>query len=264
MSNFKATKLTQFNPPGNLQDLTPANQKKWSEEKISGWMNLEISAKYPNGDPLIGGDNVVRSPLQAFFNGTVTAYDQGAATVSIPWTAFPNRVNIAYNSQTPLRWQIADSSRIFQDEYLEWSVGRDGEGKIQTVTFSCEGPEYWQFIGDYQPDTLVSLYNQYNSDITGNLGEADLFLINEATGAKVYNPTNYWNFTSTTGSIAHLIHPSNTLSAEIDIAAQSTVLRKDKNGRLISDQTKLTNCSKYGDADRHSDPTVSTFTETRF
>merc|ERR1711939_688712 len=209
MSNFKATKLTQFNPPGNLQDLTPANQKKWSEEKISGWMNLEISAKYPNGDPLIGGDNVVRSPLQAFFNGTVTAYDQGAATVSIPWTAFPNRVNIAYNSQT--------------------------------VTFSCEGPEYWQFIGDYQPDTLVSLYNQYNSDITGNLGEADLFLINEATGAKVYNPTNYWNFTSTTGSIAHLIHPSNTLSAEIDIAAQSTVLRKDKNGRLISDQTKLTN-----------------------
>merc|ERR1712000_610835 len=147
MSNFKATKLTQFNPPGNLQDLTPANQKKWSEEKISGWMNLEISAKYPNGDPLIGGDNVVRSPLQAFFNGTVTAYDQGAATVSIPWTAFPNRVNIAYNSQTPLRWQIADSSRIFQDEYLEWSVGRDGEGKIQTVTFSCEGPEYWQSSG---------------------------------------------------------------------------------------------------------------------
>lgn len=93
MSNFKATKLTQFNPPGNLQDLTPANQKKWSEDKISGWMNLEISAKYPNGDPLIGGDNVVRSPLQAFFNGTVTAYDQGAATVSIPWTAFPNRVS---------------------------------------------------------------------------------------------------------------------------------------------------------------------------
>lgn len=103
----------------------------------------------------------------------------------------------------------------------------------------------------------MSLYNEYNSDITGTLGEADLYLINEATGAKVYNPNNYWNFTSTTGSIAHLIHPSNTLSAEIDIAAQSTVLRKGKDGKLITNQTKLTNCSKYGNPERHSDPTVS-------
>lgn len=35
----------------------------------------------------------------------------------------------------------ADASRDVQDEYLEWSVLRDNEKKIISVTFTCEGPE---------------------------------------------------------------------------------------------------------------------------
>lgn len=69
---------------------------------------------------------------------------------------------------------------------------------------------------------------------------------------------NYWNQSSESGCIAHLCHPSNTLSAEIDIAAQATVLRMDPEGALITDANKLINCSKYGRATRNSDPVVRT------
>lgn len=43
-----------------------------------------------------------------------------------------------------MRWAIADSSRVVQDEYLEWSVSRGARkytGDIHSVTFTAEGPE---------------------------------------------------------------------------------------------------------------------------
>jgi hypothetical protein len=39
------------------------------------------------------------------------------------------------------RWQKADASRNVQDEYLEWSILRDDQGNIKSVTYTCEGPE---------------------------------------------------------------------------------------------------------------------------
>jgi hypothetical protein len=36
------------------------------------------------------------------------------------------------NSQYQLRWAVADSSRIYQDEYLEWSVARSAKKKDGT------------------------------------------------------------------------------------------------------------------------------------
>jgi hypothetical protein len=55
----------------------------------------------------------------------------------------------------------------------------------------------------------------------------------------------------------HLAQVNNTLGAEIDIAAQATVLRKNPSGQLITNETTLCNCSKYGNPDRNSDPKVS-------
>lgn len=52
-----------------------------------------------------------------------------------------------------------------------------------------------------------------------------------------------------------MIQPANTLSAEIDIAAQATVIRKGENG-IITDEDTLINCSQYGNQFRHSDPHV--------
>jgi hypothetical protein len=47
-----------------------------------------------------------------------------------------------------------------------------------------------------------------------------------------YFPYNKWN---TTHGALHLIHPANTLNAEIFIAADATVLRKNSDGDLITD-----------------------------
>jgi hypothetical protein len=71
----------------------------------------------------------------------------------------------------------------------------------------------------------------------------------------MYNPANPWNISSTTGTITHLIQPNNTLAAEIDIAAQATVIR-EIDGDLVTESDRLIRCSGYGNPGRNSDPTV--------
>lgn len=89
--------------------------------------------------------------------------------------------------------------------------------------------------------------------------ETDLYLTNPMVSPKVavYNPHNPWNDSTKTGSIAHLIQRNNTLGAEVDIAGQATVIRKDKNGNTVTNEAQLIACSQYGNAGRNSDPSVS-------
>ena len=116
--------------------------------------------------------------------------------------------------------------------------------------------KYWQFLATYQPDTLWELYQNMNPDYVGEMQETDLYLINPVTKAAVYDPRNRWNFTTKSGTIAHLIHPNNTLSAEVDIAAQATVIRKDSQGNIVTNPDQLIRCSQYGNPQRNSDPAV--------
>lgn len=153
--SLKDSTITQFSPPGNLPDLTPDNRTLWSKNFISQWMSDEIAGNVtdPYGQP--------RTPLAQFFNPQFTSYDVGQAPARIQWTAFPHKacmsqtacadcgasidhcfqVTVAFGNDNALRWHIADSSRAFQDEYLEWSLNREDNGNISSVTFTCEGPE---------------------------------------------------------------------------------------------------------------------------
>ncbi|RMZ68436.1 hypothetical protein GMOD_00008138 [Pyrenophora seminiperda CCB06] len=154
MSDQTTLTLPAFSSPGDLKEFNAETAKFWSDKCISYWMTGEITA-----DP-----NVVsgRTPLQQFFNGTVTAYDQSQQPTAITWDAFPKlvchrvlsittlpgltlyKVTSAFKN-VPLRWQVADSQRMFQDEYLEWSVQRDSKTQqIKSVTYTCEGPEVSQ------------------------------------------------------------------------------------------------------------------------
>lgn len=251
---FTVQTLSAHSPPANLNDLSKANKEIWSEKRISAWMAQEIDGGIPGpcGKP--------RTALSQFFDGTVTAFNVDQTPIAtIHWTAFPNRIKQAYPDDNT-RWAIADYSRMVQDEYCEWSVLRDENNNIISVTFTCEGPEYWQFIADYQDGetegtNITALYNQLNPQ-AGNISTDELYLYDDKTGAKVYNPMNFYNCASTTGFIAHLIHPSNTLGAEIDIVAQATVLRVDKQGHPINSQIPLIQCSKYGQPKRNSDPFI--------
>lgn len=103
----------------------------------------------------------------------------------------------------------------------------------------------------------MRLYQDLNTEFGSQITREDLFTSHAIDAErKEYNPKNRWNLSTTSGAIAHLIHPSNTLSAEVDIAAQATVLRKDSNDKPITTPDQLIRCSEYGDPDRNSDPQV--------
>lgn len=75
----------------------------------------------------------------------------------------------------------------------------------------------------------------------------------------VYHPYNPYNLRTDTGTIIHLTAPDNTLSAEIDIVAQATVIRQDAQGKIVTNADQLIKCSKYGNPYRNSDPGVSVY-----
>jgi hypothetical protein len=161
-----------------------------------------------------------------------------------------------------------------QDEYCEWFVERDGD-RVTGMQFTSEGPEYWEFLvsgtrpffpeGDQRaaitsgdPDLALALYRQH---ISSEVSAEDLvwqhrvaffdagrqrWVLYAAEGD--YNPLNRWN---TERGAMHLTHPSNTLQAEVSLAADATVLRD-----VPSDAEELVCCAGYGDANRSSDPLI--------
>jgi hypothetical protein len=170
-------------------------------------------------------------------------------------------------------WPAGQWSDLFyrpQDEYCEWRVERDDEGRIKRVVFTSEPPEYWQalcgddltgdggtavtFTGDR--DRLVELYHEH---VSTEVQLEDLLCATRVGGsgkndptyqAGQYNPYNKWN---TTRGLMHLTHPSNTLQAEITLGADATVLWSFEN-RVVADPDTLIARAGYGGANRCSDP----------
>lgn len=159
-----------------------------------------------------------------------------------------------------------------QDEYCEWFVERTN-GAITGLQFTSEGPEYWQFLvsgtasffdeGDARrdltagdPDLAVALYREHVSadvQLEDLLWQHDVAAWN-GTGwsyyafAGEYNPYNRWN---TTAGAMHLTHPSNTLQAEVRLAADATIQRPP-----AANARSLACCAGFGDANRSSDPLI--------
>lgn len=127
--------------------------------------------------------------------------------------------------------------------------------------------QYWAFLAKHDQDKLLSIYKACNPEYADQIKIEDMY-----NSKGEYNPYNPWNgiknlkqpgeprkgfVTTNPGCIMHLAQANNTLSAEVDIAAQATVIRKGPDGNDITDKTKLCNCSQYGQPQRHSDPQVS-------
>src|ERR1700730_10790142 len=222
--------LPAFDPPGFLDDLN-ANQKKDWNDFISGFIDREMAQP--------------RSVGHHFYNATKFDPGNGVATAEISWTAFPKKVQVTSPSNK-VRWQRADATRDVQDEYCEWSVTRNGAGKITRVTFTSEGPEYWKFLAQANPAKVLSLYQQF---VSPNVTKADLF-----PDGTNYDPNNKFNNSTTNGAM-HLRQVNNTLGAEIDIAVRSTIIRKI-NGIVLTGQRELIDCGQYGDPARNSDPQI--------
>jgi hypothetical protein len=181
---------------------------------------------------------------------------------------------------------LAESIETFhrqQDEYCEWFVHRDDAGAITRVAFTSEAPEYWRFLAggtrallpedhpdfalvDGDIELVAELYRIYvdesvtAADLVWPYDVASWYGRNAATGRWYihrrkgdYNEFNRWN---TTHGAMHLTHPANTLGAEINLAANATVLREDGDGRRIEDTEALICCSGYGEPNRSSDPSI--------
>ena len=144
--------------------------------------------------------------------------------------------------------------------YLEWVVKEDNStGKIIEIIFTCEGPEYWDHLSK-DSELILSLYKKYTGsevkiedlhhpqDTYGYDDNNKLYLKYKKG---TYNNWNKWNLSSA----IHLTHPSNTLFAEVNLAARSTVLRK-KGDNTITDAHELNCCSGFGAPNRNSDPTI--------
>jgi hypothetical protein len=220
--------LPQFDPPAFLDDFSAPQKAAWSSF-VSQNLDQQLA------------DNAGHH----FYNATETDTTPDVTTAEIFWTAFPRLVQINSPSDR-IRWTQADASRDVQDEYCEWSIDRHpATGKITRVTFTAEGPEYWNALSRVNPAKVVSLYRAFVNPL---VQETDLFRNGR------YNPRNKWN-SSTTQGVMHLIQPNNTLLAEINIAVAASIVRRI-NGQLLTDEQDLIACGKYGQPERFSDPHI--------
>jgi hypothetical protein len=139
----------------------------------------------------------------------------GLADRSLVWMAFPRRVLVAHRDDRRAAFAVADdevATRRWQDEYCEWRVTRNAEGKITSVVFVAETPEYWERLWAADPARVVELYQEL---VDPGVGEADLRVGGPGSG---YNRFNRFN---TTDGIVHLIQPTNTLDAALRLAQGS-------------------------------------------
>ena len=187
----------------------------------------------------------VTAPL---YDPTVDDTPPGASFMPIGWRAFPATLNHNVTSASQ-RNSIADSARVDrQDEYCEWSVQREESGAIRRVTFTTEVPEYYEFLGQHDPDALLALYQQHVSPTV---------TLTDIAPDGTYDPLNTWN-TRTDGPIMHLVQENNTLSAAITLVVAAIAQRHDGGGNPVTSQHELVRCAGLGAPLRNSDPKIAT------
>ncbi len=159
--------LDRINPPAYIDDFNQAQRLRWSRF-LSDHIDRSIR----------------RFDVEQFYNPTWVDTADDMKWKEIGWTAFPKELQVRAPSDRA-RWRRADSSRHFQDEYCEWSVERDPEtDNIIRVTFTSEGPEYWQELAKNR-GKLLQLYREL---VSPRVRLSDLF-----TRRGFYNPSNRWN-----------------------------------------------------------------------
>ncbi len=195
-----------------------------------------------------------------------------------PFPQVPRKFCPQADWKGPLQEMGPFGPRGWQDEYCEWSVTRNSNGKIKRVDFTCENPEYWYSLWRIDPRRVAELIQeilnfglpegspdavkvtvedlQLRDPITGKA------VIDPFTGRPAYNPLNRWNTgtesirggAKATGGAIHLTCTANTLQTElVNLAAVATILRKDGN----QDAHALGCCSQDTVPYRNSDPHIA-------
>jgi hypothetical protein len=260
-----------FHPPGHVDDLGAIGRAHWHAHMAAttAFQRALLVAELRKTHAHAAEEHL------AYVDPRVSAIPDGIAPAGQPWNGFPRAVleHLAGNDHVRA-WEIAErlqakrgyttqdgrpvtlEVRAFQDEYLEWHADADAHG-VHRVSFTCEGPEYWEQLARVNFDRVHELYCEHlRRDIpAGELqfGE-DVYLgpgLRYRAGA--YNPFNRWN---TRDGAMHLTHPANTLGAEINLAARATVARRDVQDDLVESKLELICCAGFGSPSRDSDPSI--------
>ena len=121
--------------PGGLTDFSEPEAQGWSDY-MSNFIDRTISGY----------------ELKQFFNPTKTTIADDAVEQKIAWSAFPKKLEEESGGSNFIRWTKADDDRLRnQDEYCEWHVTKNDDGKITKVEFTSEGPEYWKYLFSQAP-----------------------------------------------------------------------------------------------------------------
>lgn len=221
---------------------------------IASWFNANASAAGKR-QALAAADTL--RPVTVIVRSTSEGDVQLATSLTNPALRLRKVINNTLGE--PL-----DAFHRQQDEYCEWFVDRDAAGHITRISFTAEGPEYWEEMARLDPDLVLRLYQDL---VNPAVQPTDLFWQFDVAGRNLdtgqfnlvfrrgqYNPYNKWN---TTHGALHLTHPANTLGAEINLAADATVLRPavavQPAGTLAG---RLICCAQYGGVNRSSDPLI--------
>lgn len=267
-------------PPAGIDDFSRSDA---AEDLRKGWHKRVSKVIADIRNP---AKNSLASPLfydhLADTSGVADSQPQG-----IPWNGFPKRLAAWFDQGGPQQQEEARNRAaevllrqpVFglfretgepleipfrvQDEYCEWHVQRNGD-KIERISFTCEPPEYWEFLAAQDFDLVHQLYKEllHNDDIPADdlKWPFDVFQENRqgdlvpAFKKGDYNPHNVWN---TERGAIHLTHPANSLNAEIVLASDGTLgwpAVPDAQGKI--DEIKLMCCAGRGGINRSSDPLI--------
>lgn len=287
--------IKRYDPPAFMTDFdkVPGLRDQWSEV-VSAWFDEMVEAvsdtlkkRFPDGDKRCQYYNQLKaqhcpgleqSIVWNAFSGTLLRRYGEANALEIAETLIP--LTERQDGQGAYNKGPGWDKLLYrpQDEYCEWRVERNEEGKITRVTFTSEPPEYWQALHgdklpgaikegpvypvDGDPQLVLDLYREFVSpkvEADDLVFHEDMIDTNNPEEKPVliypkgaYNPYNRWN---TTDGIMHLTQPANSLSAEIWLGGEATILY-ERFGRRITDPDALICATRYGGANRCSDPVI--------
>ena len=233
----------------------------------------------------------------AYLDPTVTLIPDGAETIPIQaWNGFPRAVmrRAPWKEYLPTEGDAEGNYRAVehlgdedfregafidrhdrvlhlpvrdrQDEYLEWAVRRNQEGKITKLTFVSEGYDYFSGLFEHDEERVLELYKDFTEisslqvddlrakdGIYRRLKNGTTTVVSEPGS---FNPRNRYNISP---GIVHLSHRANSLGAEVNLAGVSGIARKKTTGTILDgkNEEELLCCNSGGNPNRNSDPLIS-------
>lgn len=238
-------KIDHFDPPGNIDDfIGDAEAKQLWTARMSHDFDVGVASVQDFLKRNGGGSSQFYNPLTHSSTGDLPEF-----TGDVAWNGFPKKNGSPGPGQPAsyddIDFPVVQGQERDQDEYLEWFVRRS-DGKIQSVHFTCEAWDYFDFLGSATTQTHGKLLKLYQEWISPEVEEADLF-----PGGK-YDRLNKWN---TELGAMHLTNSANNLFAEIFLAASATV-RRSRDGQELISAIPLTTCAHFGEDTRNSDPAI--------